>query len=60
VTPSKGNGFEDFLAYDDYMLPKNHLYNYLLRPCAVLKYMLSDMGELSLKVGSGRLCNEIN
>jgi len=53
VTPSNGNRFEDFFADDAYVLLKNHLYNYLLRRRAVRKCLQSEMGELTLEVGSG-------
>ena len=53
MTPANGNRFEDFFADDAYVLLKNHLYNYLLRRRAVRKCLQTEMGEMTLEVGSG-------
>jgi ubiquinone/menaquinone biosynthesis C-methylase UbiE len=53
MTPENENRFDDFYANEQYISLKNHLYNYLLRKCAVEKAMQDEKKELVLEIGSG-------
>ena len=47
------NRFEDFFKEGNYLILKNHLYNYLLRKRAVEKTLQQESPDLILEVGSG-------
>lgn len=53
MNPSEDNRFEAFFADDDYLLLKNHLYNYLLRRRAVRRCQRKRVQGPILEVGSG-------
>jgi len=47
------NRFQDFFEEDEYVVLKNHLYNYLLRKRAIERVFRSEQPDLILEVGSG-------
>jgi SAM-dependent methyltransferase len=50
---NNGNRFEDFFKEGNYLILKNHLYNYLLRKRAIEKCLQQDSPALILEIGSG-------
>ncbi len=48
-----GNRFDDFFKEGNYLILKNHLYNYLLRKRAIEKCVQQETPALILEVGSG-------